>query len=232
MSENIKSIFFTIVLCLLCSLLLTLAASRLKPLQEKNIETNKQTNILKAAGYVKDQELAPEKIEKIFKQKIIPANFPENPGLELYLTYSDSGNVSGYIVPLLSNGLWGKIYGYIAIKKDGKTISGVSIYQHQETPGLGAEIEKNQFLDNFKNKKIVDTNKNFTGVKVAKGKVKDSIPKNQRDHYVDGISGATLTGRFLSEGIVSTLEKYEPVSEKFRSDNIDFNLKNQNKDTQ
>jgi Na+-transporting NADH:ubiquinone oxidoreductase subunit C len=64
---------------------------------------------------------------------------------------------------------------------------------------------------------------------VAKGKVKDSIPKNQRQHYVDGISGATLTGRFLSEGLVETLEKFEPVSKKFRNDNLDFKLENKDK---
>ncbi|MCB9494417.1 MAG: FMN-binding protein [Desulfobacteraceae bacterium] len=228
MSDNTKSIFFTVILCLICSLMLTLAASRLKPLQQKNIEVNKQANILKAAGYIKDKEPSSERIEEIFREKIIPAESSDNPDLELYLTYDDSGNVSGYIIPLQSNGLWGKIYGYIALEKDGKTISGVSIYQHQETPGLGGEIEKKQFLENFKNKKIIDKNNYFTGVRVAKGKVADSITKDQREHYVDGISGATLTGRFLSEGLVSTLEKYEPVSEKFRTDNTDFKTSGQN----
>lgn len=223
MSDNIKSIFFTIVLCLVCSLMLTTAASKLKPLQQENIRINKQANILKAAGYIGSDQPAPEKIKKIFNEKIIPAGLPENPELELYLTYDDSGKVSGYIIPLESNGLWGKIYGYIALEKDGITVSGVSIYQHQETPGLGGEIDKNKFLENFTDKKITDDNNNFKGIRVAKGKVSDSIPKSQKDHYVDGISGATLTGRFLSEGLVSTLEKYEPVSKKFRSDNIDFN---------
>jgi len=223
MSDNFKSIFFTIVLCVLCSLLLTLTASGLKPLQEKNALVNKEANILMAAGYIGSDQPPAKKIREIFKEKIIPAGSNENPDLEFYLTYADSGKVSGYIVPLESSGLWGKIYGYIALENDGITISGVSIYKHQETPGLGAEIEKRQFLDNFKDKKIIDKNNNFKGVMVAKGKVTDSISKSERDHYVDGISGATLTGRFLGEGLVSTLEKYEPISKKFRTDNIDFN---------
>jgi Na+-transporting NADH:ubiquinone oxidoreductase subunit C len=229
MSDNIKSIFFTIVLCLACSLLLTTAASKLKPLQETNKLVNKQANILKAAGYITKEQPSAEKIKEIFNEKIIPASLPENPGREFFLTYSDSGEISGYIIPLESKGLWGKIYGYIALENDGVTVSGVSIYEHQETPGLGAEIEKNNFLNNFKNKKIISENQNFKGIMVAKGKVKDSIPKNQRQHYVDGISGATLTGRFLSEGLVETLEKFEPVSKKFRNDNLDFKLENKDK---
>jgi hypothetical protein len=52
-------------------------------------------------------------------------------------------------------------------------------------------------------------------VGIAKGKVKN-LPKNLQDHYVDGISGATLTGQYLSEGIKSTLTKYEAVSIAFR----------------
>ncbi|MDY0131607.1 MAG: FMN-binding protein [Desulforegulaceae bacterium] len=229
MSDNFKSILFTIVLCTVASLLLTLAASRLKPLQEKNALVNKEANILMAAGYIGSVQPPAEKIREIFKEKIIPANSKENPDLELYLTYADSGEISGYIVPFESSGLWGRIYGYIALENDGITISGVSIYQHQETPGLGAEIDKRPFLDNYTNKKIIDKNNNFKGVMVAKGRVADSISISERDHYVDGISGATLTGRFLGEGMIETLEKYEPISKKFRNNNIDFNTDNTTK---
>ncbi len=44
---------------------------------------------------------------------------------------------------------------------------------------------------------------------IAKGKT-ENLPESLRDHYVDGISGATLTGRYLSEGLEETLTQYEP----------------------
>jgi Na+-transporting NADH:ubiquinone oxidoreductase subunit NqrC len=39
----------------------------------------------------------------------------------------------------------------------------------------------------------------------------------EKANYVDGISGATLTGRFLSAGLKEILSEYEPVSIKLRS---------------
>lgn len=224
MSDNTKSLIFTIVLCVACSLLLTAASTSLRPVQQKNILLNRQQNILKAAGYINEgSAISKEQTEKMFTEKIIPASIQDNNNdLDFYLKYDDSGDVSGYIIPLESNGLWGKIYGYIALKKDGKTVSGVSIYQHQETPGLGGEIEKSKFLNDFKNKVITDKEGKFQGIKIAKGKASNSVSKADRVHYVDGISGATLTGKYLSQGLVSTLNEYEPVSEKFREGNYDF----------
>lgn len=227
MSDNTRSIIFTLVLCIVCSLLLTAASTSLKPIQQKNIALNRQQNVLKAGGYIDNNTIiSGEETKKLFSEKIHPAQLPGKDGkLEFYLKYNDSGKISGYIIPLISNGLWGKIYGYIALEKNGKTVSGISIYQHEETPGLGGEIEKQPFLKDFVNKKITDKNGNFTGIRIAKGKAENSIPKDQLENYVDGISGATLTGRYLTTGLVDTLEKFEPVSKKFRAG--DYNFKKQ-----
>jgi len=51
---------------------------------------------------------------------------------------------------------------------------------------------------------------------VAKGKVTESIPKEKQINHVDGISGATLTGKFFSKSMKDTLAAYEPVSIQFR----------------
>lgn len=224
MSDNTKSIIFTLILCVACSLMLTTASTSLKPIQEKNIILNMQQNIIKAAGLVKDGEpLDKEITAKLFMEQIIEASLDtDKQKLNFYLIYNKSKEIIGYILPLESKGLWGKIYGYIALKKDGKTVSGVSIYQHQETPGLGGEIDKSKFLNDFKNKLILSENNEFTGIEIAKGKASNSIPKDKQKHYVDGISGATLTGKYLSEGLVLTLKEFEPVSKKFR--NKDFNF--------
>jgi len=215
MSDNLKSIVFTLILCIVCSLLLTAATTMLKPRQEENILFNKHLNILKAAGYIKNgtEKTKPE-IEKLYTEKIRPAKINN---LNFYITLDIKNNISGYIIPLISDGLWGKINGYIAMKKDGKTISGFTVSHHEETPGLGGEIEHQPFQKDFKNKLIVNKRGNFTGIKIAKGKAKNSVPENIRSHYVDGISGATLTGKYLTIGLMKTLKDFEPVSAKFRS---------------
>ena len=99
---------------------------------------------------------------------------------------------------------------------DGSTVRGFTVYQHQETPGLGGEIEKKWFQKNFQGKKIVNEQGEFVSVSVAKGQVEEVVPSGKKEHYVDGISGATMTGKFLSEGLADILAVYEPVSVRFR----------------
>lgn len=230
MSDNTRSIIFTLVLCIACSLLLTAASTSLKPIQQRNILLNMQQNVLKAGGYIDaDTKISGEETKKLFSQRISPVEFEKgDKKLEFYLKYDESEKISGYIIPLVSNGLWGKIYGYIALEKDGKTVSGMSIYHHEETPGLGGEIEKPPFLQDFANKKILNEKGEFAGIRIAKGKASNSVPKEERDNYVDGISGATLTGRYLSQGLVATFKKYEPVSKKFRNGEYTFKKKADN----
>ena len=105
--------------------------------------------------------------------------------------------INGYILPVNTRGLWGKIHGYLAFETDGQTVSGFSVFSHSETPGLGGEIESAWFQENFKGKKILNTQNKFVSVGITKGEVKN-LPEDLHDHYVDGISGATLTGKFLS----------------------------------
>ena len=111
--------------------------------------------------------------------------------------------------------------GYLAIQDDGSTISGFTVYKHSETPGLGGEIEKNWFQKNFIGKKIVDQAGDFVSISVAKGKVADRITKDQQSNFVDGISGATLTGKYLTAGVKEILKSYEPVSIRFRKNQVE-----------
>ncbi|MBU2454938.1 MAG: FMN-binding protein, partial [Proteobacteria bacterium] len=129
--------------------------------------------------------------------------------------YQDNNQIKGYIIPINTRGLWGKIYGYLAFENDGQTVSGFSVFSHSETPGLGGEIESAWFQKNFKGKKILNSKNKFVSVGIAKGKAQN-LPRDLQDNYVDGISGATLTGKYLSQGIKETLVKYDSVSVTFR----------------
>ena len=232
MSDNKRSLRFAAILCLVCSLLLTAAAAGLKGRQDRNVAIDKQKNILKSVGLVEaDQKYTAQAVEGMFKEKIRcvwvgPAGkiFHEpmegkNDLLAIYL-YVEKKEIEAYIVPVDSKGLWGKIFGYLAIDKDGSTIAGFTVYSHQETPGLGGEIEQAWFQKNFVGKKIVDRESRFVSVSIAKGAAEEAASGEKLDNYVDGISGATLTGRFLSEGIYDILAKYEPISVRFRENRV------------
>lgn len=232
MSDNFKSVFFAGTVAVVCSLLLTVAATGLKPLKLRNINLDRQKNILRSVGLVKaDKPLSATEIESLYNAniqcfsvdgtgRIIPFDAsPENLPICFYI--KDKKPLT-YIIPIDSRGLWGKIKGYLAIENDGKTVAGFSVYSHNETPGLGGEIEKPWFRANFKGKSIVDKKGNLTSVSIAKGKAKDAIPQSRLNNYVDGISGATLTGKFLTAGLKENLLSYENVSEQFRDGSIDI----------
>lgn len=225
MSDNLKSFVFAAVMCLVCSILLTAASSGLKDFQQKNIALDKQKNILKSVGLIHaEKAYSSEHIEKLYADnisslwtdeegKIIQENRRTSKSLPIYL-YKQKDVVESYIIPVESRGLWGKIFGYLAVKNDGSTISGFTVYKHSETPGLGGEIEKQWFQKNFEGKKIIDQGGGFVSVSIAKGA---AASKDKQDHLVDGISGATLTGKFLSAGLKEILLEYEPVAVRFRN---------------
>ena len=228
MSSTVKSILFVTILSIVCSSLLTLASTGLKDYQLRNVAIDKQINILKSVRVIDDDHsLAPGTIEKLYDENIRPAwtdiegkiiseQLKSEHDLPIFL-YVKKNEILSYIIPVDSQGLWGRILGYLAIKNDGKTLSRFTVYSHSETPGLGGEIEKSWFQNNFLGKEILDDKENFTAITIAKGSVKERIPKHRQKNFVDGISGATLTGRFLSEGLKQTLVEYEPLSKRFRN---------------
>ena len=231
MSKRIKSLLFAAILCVVCSAILTTASTGLQRFQQQNMRIDRHRNILMSVGLVEsDRRYAADEIESMYVEFIKPfwvdpdGNLIEAPregenNLPLY-TYEKDSQIEAYIVPINSRGLWGRIQGYLAIENDGSTISGFTVYKHSETPGLGGEIEKAWFQKNWVGKKIVDRDGEFVSVSIAKGAVQDMIPPQKQPNYVDGISGATLTGRYLTAGLKEVLEDYEPVSIKFRKNLI------------
>jgi Na+-transporting NADH:ubiquinone oxidoreductase subunit C len=228
MFNIVKSIVFALITAMVCSFLLTAASAGLKPFQQENVEVDKKKNILKAVGLIQeDKKYLNETIKQRYDASIRAVRIsPEGAivgedesaekSLPIYVYLKDEQIVS-YIIPINSRGLWGKIMGYLALKNDGSTIAGFTVYKHAETPGLGGEIEKRWFQKNFEGKKILDTDGNFVSISIAKGALSPSFPEDKRPNYVDGISGATLTGKYLSAGLKDTLLDYEPVSIKFRT---------------
>jgi Na+-transporting NADH:ubiquinone oxidoreductase subunit C len=169
----------------------------------KIYKTRIKSFIIDNKGLEKKSDISPEKID-LNKEMAKPE---EKRNYPVFQKTGENG-VEAYCIPLAGKGLWGKIYGYIALEKDLNTVKGVTFYKHSETPGLGAEIESKWFLNNFKGKKILDKNNNLISIKVVKGKA-DKTSENFL-HEVDGISGATITADAVTKLIKQNLFIYEP----------------------
>ena len=108
---------------------------------------------------------------------------------KVFIEYKDD-KINTLILPVRGYGLWGILYGYLAIKSDFNTVAGLEFYEHKETPGLGAEIDNPKWKALWKRKKIYQENGEVS-LKVIKGNVLAS--SDNINYEVDGLSGATLT---------------------------------------
>lgn len=134
------------------------------------------------------------------QQSLRPADERELP---VYVCTLSSGDKK-YIFPLFGAGLWGPIWGYVSVDSDGATIYGAYFAHQGETPGLGAEIEKPAFSDQFRGRRLFK-NGVFRPVAVVKA---GQHPAGDED-YVDGISGGTITSRGVGAMIDNCLTPYE-----------------------
>lgn len=182
MREETRTIIFAAAVCIVCSLLLSGTAAGLKSRQQANVDFDVKRNIVKAFGIDIGGMQRPG-IEATFAEHVSEEAAGELP---LYI-WTENGAVVKYAFPISGKGLWSTLYGYLALDADLETIAGISFYKHGETPGLGAEIEKDWFLSQFKGKKLY-ADGSPTGFEVSKPGMA------QGDSSVDGISGATLTG--------------------------------------
>lgn len=124
------------------------------------------------------------------------------PLLPVFIIQTPDGNKI-YVLPVRGAGLWGPVWGNIALKDDLVTIAGVKFDHKSETPGLGAQISTQDFASQFINKRIFDNQGNFVSVAVVKGIA-------EGPHQVDAISGGTITCDGVSEMLKSGLEIYLP----------------------
>ena len=100
------------------------------------------------------------------------------------------------VIPIYGAGLWGPVWGYIALDTDFQTILGVYFDHSGETPGLGSKIKDDpEFQAQFIGKSF-DLANAANPFDILKG----GAPEGN-NHAVDAISGATMTCRGLDTGI-------------------------------
>lgn len=89
------------------------------------------------------------------------------------------GNQMGYVVTVTTNaGYNGVITLSVGIKDDG-TVNGTELITLNETAGLGMEAAKDEFKNQFKNKKVQSFQRTKTGA--------------TKENEIDALSGATIT---------------------------------------
>ena len=207
-NSDIYAIIYSAVVVVIVAFLLAGVSSLLKPMQDANVELDKKKQILASLNERELADVAATYDELIVADPIINAagevvaeeggfevkNDDVNEGnLPLYI--ADINGAKKYIVPMTGNGLWGGIWGYIALNDDCNTIYGVYFSHASETPGLGAEIAADKFQNGFTKdkdgnpvvKKVYDEEGNVA-LSVEKGKGKAAA-----EYHIDAVSGATLT---------------------------------------
>jgi Na+-transporting NADH:ubiquinone oxidoreductase subunit C len=229
---------FAAIICVICSLLLSVASAGLRARQEKMIELDRQMNVLKAFGVPittpDGRKIAAKDVERMFAEHIRDVVLDAETGevipdlrvsqlsrddlekkrrLPLYQWVED-GEVTKYAFPISGKGLWSTIYGYLALERDLRTIAGITFYRHGETPGLGGEIERDWFQNQFRGKKVFADGR-LLPFEVVKGRVSDRYPQGN-DHAVDGISGASMTGQGLTQFLRNDLQLYEKYFSSIR----------------
>ncbi|PKP34630.1 MAG: NADH:ubiquinone reductase (Na(+)-transporting) subunit C [Bacteroidetes bacterium HGW-Bacteroidetes-17] len=140
--------------------------------------------------------------------------YKKSKGLEfnIPLLVSELNGEKIYIIPLRGTGLWGPIWGNIAVQDNFSTVIGVTFGHKGETPGLGAEIDTKDFQSQFVGKEIFEDGK-FQSISVVKGGIVN-LPENMKIHGVDAISGGTITSNAVTEMLANCLENYVPFITK------------------
>lgn len=230
--SNTYIFVFSAIMVVIVAALLSFVAEELRPKQAKNVEVEKKQGILQSVGKTEGVKEAKDKnafVEEEFN-KFIKESFVVNSegelvegknafditkdlkvelrkpveqrALPIFVFHSEDGSTK-YIIPVRGKGLWGPIWGYVALDSDFNTIYGTLFDHSKETPGLGSEIVEPWFQAHFVGKKIFDDNGNFVSINVVKGGAAKNDP-----HSVDAITGGTITSKGLEEMLNSNLKPY------------------------
>lgn len=233
-NSNTYQILYAAVMVLLVGSLLALIYMALKPKQNENIANDTRKQILSALHIAAPGD---DQVKDTYEKYIIQDLLVDREGnivdsarnvafdvdmkknvklaerqLPVMKCKMDDGSIK-YVLPMYGAGLWGPIWGYIAVNDDGNTIYGANFSHEGETPGLGARIAEQAFQDEFQDKHLFHEGE-FKGVVVLKKGQKSVTGAEQ----IDALTGATITSRGVSDMLADCLSPYEAFLKKLQSD--------------
>ena len=216
-NSNSYTIIYAAIMVVVVAFLLAFVSSSLKDIQNGNIEKDTKKQILSAINVTDVEDAEAEFGKYEVKDMLAQADgtlaaytgafntsfkgeIAEN---RLHVFECKVDGATKYILPIYGAGLWGPIWGYVALNDDKDTVFGVYFIDAGETPGLGAEITTPKFQAPFVGKKILENCE--VGLSVVKaGKVA------KPDYEVDGISGGTITSQGVDAMLKDCLKLYKP----------------------
>lgn len=224
-----------VAVCLVCSILVSVAAVVLKPAQITNRDLDRKQNVLVAAGLLPEgattdaQGRGVEEIFEDFEVRVVdlrtgdyvedidpdaydqlraardPSRSRALTGEEdvatlkrleqygiVYLKRDADGGIETAIIPVRGYGLWGTLYGFLALEGDFETVAGIGFYEHKETPGLGGEIQNPRWKATWEGKELFGPD-GEPAIDVTKSMA--PVGSAAREHQIDMLSGASMTSR-------------------------------------
>lgn len=233
MNKNSNSyiIIYATVMVIVVAAVLSFTALSLKPRQASNVRIEKMGDVLRSIGEGGDADKAADKaayITEMYDKYIVDSYAVNAQGnivegadafsllINLQAEYDkpqaertlpifvgENAGTKTYILPVWGVGLWGPVWGYIALDGDWNTIKGVVFDHKSETPGLGAEITTAAFTSQFVGQQIY-ANGNLVGIAIVKG----GAPEGSKN-AVDAVSGGTLTSKGVEDMIINCLSDYK-----------------------
>ncbi len=213
-----NTLIVAIGLSLVCSVIVSGAAIALKPIQQSNEELFRKQIILEVAGLMEPGADVRTLFESI-EERVVDlesGNYAEDVDTAEMVAIPDeldlagigeraryipvyhvmkNGELDQLILPVYGKGLWSTLYGYLSVAPDGNATRGLQFYAHGETPGLGDQMDKEDWRAQWDSKELYGDG-DQPQVRVIKGLVPDGIDGGE--HMIDGMSGATLTGNGIT----------------------------------
>ncbi len=225
-NKNSYTIIYSAVLVVIVAFLLAFVSSALKPTQDKNEALDKKKQIL-AALNIRNLS-TPDEVEAKYNEAIVADMVVDSAGtvvkdgkgkdkdgfavstkeisatcLPVYVCKVEGE--TKYLVPMTGRGLWGGLWGYVAVNADLQTVYGAYFSHESETAGLGALIAEEKFQDQFKGKYLFDDDSTHVALTVVKN---GKVAPGKENVQVDGITGATLTSVGVANMVNKGLQQY------------------------
>jgi len=215
-NSNAYTIIYASVVVIIVAFLLAFVSSALASKQQKNVELDTKKQILSALNLHNEADVDAAYNKYITNDFILnedgtlsenadgfttefEKDAKEKNRLHVFQAKTDDGQIK-YILPVYGSGLWGAIWGYVAVNEDKNTVYGTYFSHASETPGLGAEIATEAFQQRFADKKVMKDGE--VGLSVVK-KVADET------YEVNGITGGTMTSNGVDAMLKNCLSNYK-----------------------